>query len=923
MRRRVFLLAAEYSANPRFLPPARRGRPWLGEPHPDLAPEEVSRLFFRFPNKSEDGRTNPEDWHREFGLESPIGLSDLFASAGHRALVSLHRLQGGAYRDARDAITGLYVTSMPGLDPDERMNIGLVPQSLRALLNLSPRVTAQFVVGTSDSGAWAFAQAVRAARNAEKPATIVVIAGQIIPSGYASQYQIRTVLGGTDQSRGLDMLAVGDLLMDGARRHLGIPADELRRFLKRVAERKYRAGARYPAGIQAGRAFKRMAPRTPWFDATDIAAPCCGAAATIITSDEGLAQRIAEARLPRYGAAPVTEVLGVGEGSSNENLLHRQSPMLFATAVREALAATADDARLPLSAFASSAFGVLHDAFPSIELSFLLGMGLSWERAAERMASGWSNPFGGLVSFGHAIGASGLVQVTKAHHLFSGDQRYLSDQGARAGFRESGSVAFTTSVGGPLSHIVGGLFRGGFEQMRPFRERSLARTRPDDAGDQLTSEWREKRHQLRLALPSHLASLVPQVEGEPWLIEGTTYVSLRSALRALSAADVDKLTFDGLEELVRAEHLDRVRDELRTVMHVVLGEAGRAPSMFNVFRLLSDEVRDLALAFRAAGLVTEKALAMPEGKLAERVKEALRVPLAIVSTPGDQPAKRRRVVFLPESGLTFASLAEVDLLAAAPDGTLAPVPPDTALLPFWNSRATRPAATARTLPEGGPSELVDEILRRGVDTFAEVRLLRSWFAAATLPAALEQDAGAAGLGPARPPASVRTVVYCASLAARGRFESQPGAAHELLGRAVREARAFLDASETTLAQVGEALFVIAWERPPFRAGPEGGLLAAARFAREIAQATAEHGVVVRAAICPGAGELFADADGRPAVTTPASARALALAGELDGGAAIAFEGDADGLPARLAQKLTGWREERSASPGVILFRPAP
>src|SRR3954462_14029140 len=237
MRRRVFVVAGEYSANPRHLPPERRKRSFLAEPHPHISEEEVTRLFFRFPNRSEDGRTKPDDWKREFGLSAPIGLSDLFTSAAHRALTSLHRLTGADYRSTRDSITDLFVTSMPGLDPNERMNIGLVPQALRASLALSPRVVAQYVVGTSDSGAWAFAQAVRAARTAEQPATVLVIAGQIIPSGYASQYQNRTVLGEDDQARGLDMLAVGDLLMDAFRRNLGLSREEVGQFLTRVAAR--------------------------------------------------------------------------------------------------------------------------------------------------------------------------------------------------------------------------------------------------------------------------------------------------------------------------------------------------------------------------------------------------------------------------------------------------------------------------------------------------------------------------------------------------------------------------------------------------------------------------------------------------------------------------------------------------------------
>src|SRR5207253_2926280 len=275
--------------------------------------------------------------------------------------------------------------------------------------------------------------------------------------------------------------------------------EELERFLARVSARKHQTGTHYSAGIQSGKPYSRDARRPPSFDAGDIAVPCCGAAATIVTSDESLVEAIAAVRTPRFRTAPVTEVLGVGEGSSNQNLLQRKSPLLFGTAVRDALADLADDASLPMSTFGSCAFGVVHDAFPSIELSFLLGIGLGWDRAQERMAEGWSNPVGGLLSFGHALGASGLVQVNKAHHLFCVDSRYLVEQAGkrRQGFREDGALAFTTSVGGPLSHIVGVLLRGGYQELRPQRQ---GRGSEDHA--QLSREWRARRHQLRLVLPS-------------------------------------------------------------------------------------------------------------------------------------------------------------------------------------------------------------------------------------------------------------------------------------------------------------------------------------------------------------------------------------------------------------------------------------
>src|SRR5471032_2854479 len=221
MRRRVFIVAGEYSANARDLPPERRSRDFYFCPHPTPAREQMARLFLRYPNRGDEGRISPEDWQRAFGLSKPLGLPELFASAAHKALTTLHELQGGDYRRTCESITDMLVTSMPGLDPYERLNIGLVPQGLQVLLGLSPRARSQFVVGTSDSGAQAFAEAVRTARTAERPSTILVL------SQHGANLVLRSIssrndLPGEDENgrrplgraRGMDMLAVGDLLMD-------------------------------------------------------------------------------------------------------------------------------------------------------------------------------------------------------------------------------------------------------------------------------------------------------------------------------------------------------------------------------------------------------------------------------------------------------------------------------------------------------------------------------------------------------------------------------------------------------------------------------------------------------------------------------------------------------------------------------------
>src|SRR5262249_17843162 len=159
-----------------------------------------------------------------------------------------------------------------------------------------------------DSGAWAFAQAVRAARSAERGATVLVVAGQIIPSGYASQYQIRTVLGDLDQVHGLDMLVIGDLLMDCMRRNLGVPRQAVEVALSTSRMRRSQAAGASPAGTHPGRLPRRSPRRTPSFDGDDIAAPCCGAAAPLVPPDEELVARVLASRSSRHAGSPVVEV---------------------------------------------------------------------------------------------------------------------------------------------------------------------------------------------------------------------------------------------------------------------------------------------------------------------------------------------------------------------------------------------------------------------------------------------------------------------------------------------------------------------------------------------------------------------------------------------------------------------------------------
>jgi hypothetical protein len=891
MRRRAFVVVGEFGNNPRLLSPQRRSPEFLAERAPEPAPAELERLFFRYPNRSEDGRARPSDWERDFQLPEPVSLSDLFASAAHRALSSLHGLTGDdSYRRTCERITDLIVTSMPGLDPNERMNVGLVPQTLQATLQLSRRARCQFVAGTSDSGAWAFAQAVRAARNAERGATVLVLAGQIIPSGYASQYQIRTVLGDLDQARGLDMLVVGDLLMDCMRRNLGQTRDSVEAALAAVSTRKFQGALGYPSAMLSGRTPRRNTRRTPYFDGDDIAAPCCGAAATVVTSDEELVERVRQARSSRHAASPLVEVLGVGEGSSNPNFLERQSPLLFATAVREAFASTTEDASVSPAALAGAAFAVVHDAFPSIELTFLLGMGLDWDRAVERMRDGWSNPYGGLLTFGHALGASGLVQVNKTQHILSGDRRYVRGA-AISRPPERGALAFTTSVGGPLSHVVVALFRAGDGDPLPADH------------SESVAGWVERRRKLRRALSVHLGRVKRAVgTARPHLVEGVTYVSIRSCLRALAPGEIARLTFDGVEYLVRPERLEEVQGRLRELVELVVAEAERLSSLFDVFRVLTDELVAMADAWHGRGYFAAEAAALPPSSLAERLKECLRVPVLLTCAPEGAGA-RREVHFLPLHGLGYEALLEAEVLLEEGGGIRALRPAESlGLLPWWNLRARRPAGGEG---EGSAEARVAALLSpEGValeESASDLSLLRTWVLPEARPWALELE-GTSSLR-----ASARAVAYVAEIIPP--TPSHLGAAQEAVASAVREARAWLHGWTVSLAQAGTQLWMVG-------SSADGADMAGVlRFAREVARATIAHGVRIRAAVAAGSGAVFRDLEARPSVASDVAARAAAAVAALvaqlpsNGAsprAALVLDGgSADDGSAR--QELGGWR----------------
>jgi len=169
---------------------------------------------------------------------------------------------------------------------------------------------------------------------------------------------------------------------------------------------------------------------------------------------------------------------------------------------------------------------------------------------------------------------------------------------------------------------------------------------------------------------------------------------------------------------------------------------------------------------------------------------------------------------------------------------------------------------------------------------------------------------------------VRAVFYAGEIADPGpRLTARE--AHEFLGFVAHRARAFLEAYASAATQTGPVLSVVAFERPPARAGVEAALFSAARFAQEIARSALDQGVIVRAAVCAGEGVVFDDVNGRPAVASKASLRAaelLAAAREIaPDRPAFVLEGASDLVVALLGQRLAGWERASGGPPDTAVW----
>ncbi len=240
---------------------------------------------------------------------------------------------------------------------------------------------------------------------------------------------------------------------------------------------------------------------------------------------------------------------------------------------------------------------------------------------------------------------------------------------------DEGGLAYTTSVGGPLSHIVVSLFKGGTAELDARRTVNLQMNRPS-----LVSDREERRRASRQAAADYRQALA---DGTPLqYVEGATEVDLRSCLHTITRDQLMELDLAELATILRPDRLDRAREDL-VVRLSLLGEdvsAGHA----SLGRDYDEAIANLIGRWRRTGQLLATALEHPDHKLAARVKRALRVPIVLLSVrprPRRKTPASRRVRIVSD----FERFAEADFVARG-DGGLQPMDAEPEILPWWHVR---------------------------------------------------------------------------------------------------------------------------------------------------------------------------------------------------------------------------------------------
>lgn len=301
------------------------------------------------------------------------------------------------------------------------------------------------------TGSEALRQAAYAVASGAYDMAMAVGVEKVKDSGYQGLNAFPIPTDGTNRT--LTAAAMFSMVAPAYAKKYGVDAGELKRVLARIASKNHHNGARNPRAqfrremsVDQLCAMPAVAGDLSVFDCAGVAD---GAAAAIVVRAED-AHRYTDT--PLYVKA-LSFVAGNGSGLTDPDYDYTTFPEIVACAQDAYAQAGITDPRTQL------AMAEVHDCFTPTELVLMEDLGFCERGTAwkEILAGAFDldgelpvNPDGGLKSFGHPVGASGLRMVFEAWLQLRGEapaERRIATYGTR-------DLALTHNLGGYPGEMV-------------------------------------------------------------------------------------------------------------------------------------------------------------------------------------------------------------------------------------------------------------------------------------------------------------------------------------------------------------------------------------------------------------------------------------------------------------------------------------
>ena len=301
------------------------------------------------------------------------------------------------------------------------------------------------------TGSEALRQAAYAVSSGAYDVAMAVGVEKVKDSGYQGLNAFPIPMDGTQRS--LTAAAMFSMVAPAYAQRYGVTEDEMRTVLARIASKNHANGARNPKAqfrkemsVEQLCGMPAVAGGLSVFDCAGVAD---GAAAAIVCRVED-AHRFTDKPLV---IKALSFVAGNGGGLEDPSYDYTHFPEVAATAADAYAQAGITDPRAEL------AMAEVHDCFTPTELVLMEDLGFcergtAWKEVLagtfDRDGELPINPDGGLKSFGHPVGASGLRMLYEAWLQLRGEapeERRISTYGSR-------SLALTHNLGGYPGEMV-------------------------------------------------------------------------------------------------------------------------------------------------------------------------------------------------------------------------------------------------------------------------------------------------------------------------------------------------------------------------------------------------------------------------------------------------------------------------------------